>query len=82
MAVGKAAAEGSESAIEYRVQTEIRGPLFTRVIERTDENVDAHRTRMLAMFEDQEAAASMGQMMQYMESGHREYYTIEYESVS
>jgi len=63
-----------------RVLTDISGPHFTLVFESKAESVDAHREQMMASFQDPATAAAMGRMMEYIESGHRTYYTIEYEA--
>jgi len=63
-----------------RVLTDVSGNMFTLVFETKAESVDAHRERMLVAFEDPEMAKAMAEIGQYFESGHREYYNIEYEA--
>jgi len=63
-----------------RVLTDVSGGMFTLIFETKAESVDAHREQMLVAFEDPEMAKAMAETGQYFESGHREYYNIEYEA--
>ena len=77
----KAASERDLSTTRIsRILTDISGPHFTLVIETKAESVDAHWEAMQEIFKNQELAEEMGSVMQLVESGHREYYTIEYEA--
>jgi hypothetical protein len=75
----KARAEGQGTGDVSRVLTDISGNHFTLVFETSGESVDAIRERMMASFSNPELAEIMGSMMQYIESGHRTFYTVEYE---
>ncbi len=77
-ALEEARANYPDRATTLRVLTDISGNMFTLVFETKAESVDAHREAMMASFEDPEMAKMMGTMGQYFESGHREYYNIEY----
>lgn len=76
----KAQEEDAGSGNISRVLTDISGNHFTLVFETQGESVDAIRERMIANFGDPEVAKYTVAMMQYIESGHREFYTIEYEA--
>lgn len=77
----KVAAEKDLSTTSVsHILTDISGPHFTLVIETKAESVDAHWAAMQESFKDPELAETMGSVMQLVESGHREYYTIEYEA--
>jgi len=65
-----------------RVLTDISGNNFTLVIETKAESVDAYWAALQAMFKNQEQAAQSDPLVQYIESGHREFYTIEYDAGS
>jgi hypothetical protein len=80
LAVLKAASESSPGSSGItRVLTDISGNNFTLVFESKAESLDAHWEGMQASFENPDMAAQMNHLMQYMESGHREFYTIEYD---
>ncbi len=76
----KAAEEAGLSSNITRVLTDISGPNFTLIFETKAESVDAYWEGLRAAFEDAETTAQMANMMPYVESGHREFYTIEYEA--
>ena len=81
LAAVKAASEsGQTSGMITRVLTDISGNNFTLVFETKAESMDTYWKSLQASFADQEAAASMNSMTEYFESGHREFYTIEYET--
>ncbi len=76
----KAAAESDMSSSgASRVLTDISGNNFTLVVETKAESLGAFWEGLQASFEDPEMAARAEPFMQYIESGHREFYTIEYE---
>lgn len=79
-ALKEAQANYPDRTSTLRALTDISGNMFTLVFETKAESVDAHRERMMASFEDPEMAKLMAEMGQYFESGHREYYNIEYEA--
>ena len=68
------------SGFGTRILTDISGPNFTLVIETKAESVDAYWTDLQASFQDPQMAAQMNGVLPYIESGHREFYTIEFES--
>lgn len=78
--VKEAMANDPDVGSSTRVLTDATGQMFTLVFESKVESIDAHMAMLQASFEDPEAAASMGRMMEHIESGHREFYTIEWES--
>ena len=65
-----------------RILTDVSGSMFTLVFESKTESIDGHREAMKASFEDPELAKAMAEFGQYFESGHREYYNIEFEAES
>jgi hypothetical protein len=65
-----------------RILTDLSGQNFTLVFETKAESMDAFWEGLQASFKDPEMAAMTGTFMQYIESGHREFYTIEYEAGS
>ncbi len=65
-----------------RVLTDISGDNFTLVFESKAESVDAYWEALQASFKDPEMTDPGNSFMQYIESGHREFYTIEYETAS
>jgi hypothetical protein len=62
-----------------RVLTDISGKNFTLVFESKAESMDAYWEALQAGFTDQEVSETVNVLMQHVESGHREFYTIEYE---
>lgn len=63
-----------------RVLTDISGPNFTLVIETKAESVDAYMKALQAMFETPGQGGGEDVFMNLIESGSREFYTIESES--
>jgi len=78
----KKAAESGQSMPNTRVLTDISGNNFTLVFETKAESLDSFWDGLQASFEDPEMAEQANPFMQYIESGHREFYTIEYEAES
>ncbi len=78
----KMAAESGQSMSNTRVLTDISGNNFTLVFETKAESLDAFWDGLQASFDDPEMAEQANPLMQYVESGHREFYTIEYEAES
>jgi len=74
-----AAANPGQSRLD-RVLTDVSGSMFTVVFETKAESMDAQREAMMASFEDPEMAKAMTEIGQYFESGHNEYYNIEFEA--
>jgi hypothetical protein len=62
-----------------RILTDISGNNFTLVFETKAESVDAYWEALQASFKDQDMNAQADVFQQYIESGCREFYTIEYE---
>jgi len=73
---------GQGSSGITRVLTDISGNNFTLVFETKAESVDAYWEALQASFKNPEMTAQGNPFMQYIESGHREFYTIEYETES
>jgi hypothetical protein len=65
-----------------RILTDISGKNFTLVLETKAESLDAYWEGLQAMFKNQEAAGQADGMSQYIESGYKEFYNIEYENGS
>jgi hypothetical protein len=63
-----------------RILTDISGNNFTLVIETKAESMDAWWEGLQAMFKNQEASGQTDGMSQYIESGYKEFYNIEYEN--
>ena len=63
-----------------RVLTDISGKNFTLVMETKAESLGAYWEAFQAMFSKLEAQEGLNPMDQYVESGYKEFYTIEYES--
>ena len=62
-----------------RVLTDVSGSMFTLVFESKIESLDAHREQLFASFGDPATAKAMAEIGQYFESGHNEYYNIEFD---
>jgi hypothetical protein len=73
--------QGSQgAATSTRVLTDLSGKNFTLVIESTAESMDAYWKSLQEMFKEPENSGQPDLFNQYIESGYREFYTIEYES--
>ena len=74
---------GSDTPFQgVRVLTDISGNNFTLVMEMKAESVDAYMHAMQAMFQNPDQAGIGDAFDQYIESGSREFYTIEFEAGS
>ena len=62
-----------------RLLTDLSGPFDTVVIETEVESLDQYFSSMREMFANQEASQSMRAAGALIESGHREFFTIEAE---
>ncbi len=83
LAAFKAASESAQSSFNIsRVLTDISGKNFTLVLETKTESMDAYWEALRASFEEPEIAAQSNSLMQHIESGYKEFYTIEYEAKS
>ncbi len=71
---------GVGSGMATTVLTDASGQMFTLVFQTKAESMDAYMNRMRASFGDPRVAETMGKMMQHVESGRREFYTIEREA--
>lgn len=60
-----------------RVLTDASGQMFTLVVESEAESIDSYMSAMWDSFKDPEMQSYMGQVMQHIESGRREFYNIE-----
>lgn len=63
-----------------RVLTDISGQNFTLVMEMKAESLGAYWEAFQAMFSNSEVQGEINPMDQYVVSGYKEFYTIEYES--
>jgi hypothetical protein len=63
-----------------RVLTDISGQNFTLVTETKAESLNAYWESLQAMFKQVEGQQQFSPLEQYIESGHKEFYTIEYET--
>lgn len=79
-ALQQAMDQGADSGGVSRVLTDISGKNFTLVFETKAESLDAFWQDMQERFQDAESAEQMNIILPYIESGHREFYTIEYEA--
>ena len=81
LAAFKAASEQVQSSSNIsRVLTDISGNNFTLVLETKAESMDAYWEGLQASFQNSELAEQMNTMMQSIKSGHKEFFTIEYEA--
>ena len=71
---------GSMPFKNTRVLTDISGKNFTLVIETKAESMDAYMKALQAMFENPGQAGAEDVFSKFIESGSREFYTIELES--
>ncbi len=62
-----------------RIMTDISGRFFSVVSELEMESVEAHQAMLHAAFENPDFAQDFAPMSEAIESGHREYYTIEHD---
>jgi hypothetical protein len=65
-----------------RVLTDISGNNFTLVLEMKAESLDAYMQALQAMFQMPDQAGVGDVFDQYIESGSREFYTIEFDASS
>lgn len=77
-AIRKLAESGRDSGSVSRVLTDLSGPNFTLVFETVAESMDAYWKALQADFADPQMGELAGAFNEYIESGHREFYTIEY----
>ncbi|UCH60308.1 MAG: hypothetical protein JSV61_02215 [Anaerolineales bacterium] len=81
LALLKAAEESMQgSSYISRVLTDISGKNFTLVLEIKAESMEAWWNTMQQNFQDPERRAQSDPLMEYVESGYKEFYTIEYEA--
>jgi hypothetical protein len=78
-ALKTASESGQRPSDNIRILTDVTGNNFTLVFETKAESLDAYWEDLQASFQDPEMAAQTNTLMQYMESGQREIYTIEFE---
>lgn len=62
-----------------RILTDISGRFFTVVSELEMESVEAHRELLRASFQTADFAQDFATIDEAIDSGHREYYTIEHQ---
>lgn len=79
-ALKQAMGNGAGSGNISRVLTDISGNNFTLVFETKAESMDAFWEGLQESFQDAGAADQMNAIAPFFESGHREFYTIEYEA--
>ncbi len=63
-----------------RILTDISGKNFTLVLETKAESLDSYWEGLQAMFKNQEVSEQRDPMAEYIDSGYKEFYTIEYEA--
>jgi len=63
-----------------RVLTDISGNNFTLVVETKAESMDAYWNSLQEMFRSEESSGQPDIFSEHIRSGHREFYTIEYET--
>ena len=64
-------------AADTRLYTDLSGPFFTIVTETEVESMDAYEKMLEEGFTDPEFGQWFSQMAEIVESGHREYYTLQ-----
>jgi hypothetical protein len=79
-ALKSASASTAREANVHRVLTDISGDNFTLVFETKTESMDAYWKALQASFEGEGMGEAGEVFMEYLEAGHREFYTIEYEA--
>ena len=75
-----ASASMAQEANVHRVLTDISGDNITLVFETKAESMDAYWKALQASFEGEGMGDADAVFMEAIESGHREFYTIEYET--
>lgn len=70
-------AQQMEMGSGRRLLTDLSGPFFTIVTETEAESLDAYFNQMREGFSRPEFGALFGRMQELVESGRREFYTIE-----
>jgi hypothetical protein len=73
----KAETPMDEEDMRGRILTDLSGAFDTVVLESEIESIDDYFTRMRAMFADETASQNMRKVAEMIESGHREFFTIE-----
>lgn len=68
---------GDTSVGERKLLTDLSGPFFTVVTEVEAESMDAYFAGLREGFSRPEFGQMFGRMMELVESGRREFYTIE-----
>ena len=68
------------SAHISRILTDISGQNFTLVFESKADSLDAYWEALQASFGESELSKQMNEITQYIESGRKDFYTIEYEA--
>lgn len=74
--------EARRAANVSRMLTDISGNNFTLVIETKAESLNAYWEAFQAMFQRQDGSGAADILTQYVESGYKEFYTIEYEAAA
>ena len=69
--------EMSGGNITGRLMTDLSGPMFTIVTEMEIESIDEFQRRLREGFSNPEFGPMFARMMELVESGRREFYTIE-----
>jgi hypothetical protein len=77
VALFKEAMKSWASNLNYRILTDLSGPFFTVVTEEEVESYEAWEKRLEEVFGHPEFAGWFAKMEPLVESGSREFYTIE-----
>lgn len=77
VALFKEAMKSWASDLKYRILTDLTGPFFTVVTEEEVESFEAWQKRRDDIFSHAEFAGWFARMEKLVESGSREFYTIE-----
>ena len=75
-----ASASSSQTSTVSRILTDLSGQYFTLVVETKAESMDAYWEALQASFTDPEQQEQMSPFGEFVESGHREFFTIEFEA--
>lgn len=68
------------AAAVSRILTDRSGPYFTLIVETKAESMDAYWATMQAGFQSAAAGGQENPMNQFVRSGYREFFNIEYEA--
>lgn len=77
--IKEATESGADIGSFTRVLTDASGKMFTLIIESKVESIDAYRKELMERFGSSQSIDFMKRTEPHIESGQREFYTIEWE---